>query len=295
MPTINDLQKRYYKRIAPLDLELLFSFVLKKPREFILAHPEHIIPETLNSKIAALIKRRMKGEPIAYILGEKEFYGLDFKVDQNTLIPRPETELIVELALERVRKLVRKRLRTINIVDIGTGSGNIIISLAYNMEHGTYNNLKLYGLDISSKALAIAEENAKKYKLGKKIKFFHGDLLNPIPKSYKLKAKSWIILANLPYLSSQIYASAPKDVRDYEPKSALFSPQKGLKHYKDLLKQIKGFVMDNVPRITLFLEISPEQKPLVHEMAKQILPSAKVTFFKDLARRWRVCKVEIQS
>lgn len=325
MTTTQDLRKKYYQRIAPLDMELLFSFVLKKPREFILAHPEHKISKNQELKINNYIQRGIKNEPIAYILGKKEFYGIDFKVTKDTLIPRPETELIVDLALEELRKLVRKHLpphqntahnnikttnnfwcrglRTISVVDVGTGSGNIIISIAKQLKNQEpclpagrlrIKNHTLFGIDISNKALAVAKQNAKAHKLDKKIKFLHGNLLDPILKNkrYFIHPTPYIILANLPYLSSQIYAHTPKNVRSYEPKSALYSPQNGLKHYTKLLKQITSL---NVLDLACYMEISPEQKPLIQKIIKQILLSAQVTFYKDLAQKWRVCKIEIQS
>jgi release factor glutamine methyltransferase len=297
--TIHDLQKKYLGQIAPLDLELLFSFVLNKPREFVLAHPEQKIIATHNSQLDSLIKRRTKGEPIAYLIGKKEFYGLEFSVNKNTLIPRPETELLVELALGKVRSMLRSKLRSIKIVDVGTGSGNILISIAHNIKHETYNNTNFYGIDISRKALLTAKKNARNHKLNQKVKFIHGNLLDPIIKNCSMlhvpclpagRQGSMIILANLPYLSSEIYSFSTKDVRLYEPKTALYSPQKGLNHYIKLLKQLAKFPATNT---ICYLEISPEQKPLLSEIIKRILPSAKIVFRKDLSGKWRVCQVEI--
>jgi release factor glutamine methyltransferase len=292
MSTIQDFRKKYYKLIAPLDLELLFSFVLKKPREFVLAHPEQKIPATHASQLDTLIKRRIKGEPVAYLIGQKEFYGLNFKVNKNTLVPRPETELLMELASEEVRKHLRKRLRTINIIDIGTGSGNIIVSLACSLKNEARDRFNFYGIDISKKALLISRQNAKMHKVDGRIKFLHGNLLDPILKNkkYFLHHTRYIILANLPYLSSEIYASSPKDVRLYEPKTALYSPQNGLNHYIKLLKQINACSMSNV---ACYMEISPEQKPLLQKMIGKMLPFSRTTFHKDLAQKWRVCKIEL--
>jgi len=292
MITLHDLRKKYHRLIAPLDMELLFSFVLKKTREFVLAHPEYAIFKNQELRIRNYAERRIKHEPMAYILGKKEFYGLDFKVNNNTLIPRPETELLVDLALEEVRILLRNKLRNINIIDIGTGSGNIIISLAKQWTSNVPNrhSMSLFGIDISKKALLAAEQNAKAHKLGNKIKFLHGNLLGPVIGNWKLEIGNsrTIVLANLPYLSSRIYASAPKDVKLYEPKTALYSPRKGLNHYINLLKQAK-----KLPPASLFLEISPEQKSFLQKIIKQILPSTKSTFHKDLAGKWRVCKIKL--
>ncbi len=279
---ISEIKKDFFGKLDLFDLDLLISRAIKKPREFVLAHPECEIPEFKIKNLKLKISRRRRGEPLAYILGRREFFGLDFKVNKNTLIPRPETELFVE----EVLKLNPKNK---TIVDIGTGSGNIIASLAKNIREK--NNF--YGIDISEKALRVAKENAKNYKLEKKIKFMRGNLLDPIIQNSKLKIKNSeiIILANLPYLSKEIYNAAPKDVKNYEPKSALYSPGKGLAHYENLLKQIRKLQTANQKSKIIFFEISPEQKKIIQPLIKKYLPNAKIEFQKDLAGKWRACKI----
>ncbi len=217
---------------------------------------------------------------MAYILGHKEFYGLDFKVNKNTLIPRPETELLVE-------EILKLKPKDKNIIDIGTGSGNIIISLAKNIK----NNNTFWGVDISPKALSVARYNAKKNKAEKRIKFIKSDLLNFILKSknHKLKTKELIIVANLPYLSQKIYSSAMPDVKNYEPKSALLSGPDGLNHYKKLLRQIRS-LKKSYPAldVSCYMEISPEQKTILEKIIKNLFLSSKMEFKKDLARKWRL-------
>jgi release factor glutamine methyltransferase len=284
--TISFFLKECQGKVDFLDLELILSYVLKKPREFVLAHPEHKIPESRNAKLEALIKRRLKHEPLAYILGEKEFYGLKFKVNRNTLIPRPETEMLVEEVLKEIKAKSY-------IVDIGTGSGNIIIAIAKNFQF-PISNFQLLGTDISKEALKIAKQNAKLNKVDKYIKFLHGNLLDPIIKKCSMfhAPCSMIIIANLPYLSQKIYNSSPKDVKNFEPKKALFSKDEGLKHYKDMLKQIKNLAAKSY-KLTAILEISPEQKPLISKFIKELFPKAKPEFKKDLAGKWRVMELEI--
>jgi release factor glutamine methyltransferase len=206
MLTIGEIQKEYFEKIDRLDLDLIVGDVMKKPREFVMTHPEFKLSKVQGLKIKSLIARRMKHEPIAYILGHKEFFGLDFKVTPDTLIPRPETELLVE----EVLKLAPKNRK---IMDIGTGSGNIIISLAKNLPEK--NNF--VAIDISKKALTIARHNAKLHKVDKKIKFLHGNLLDPIIKNRSMfhAPCSMIILANLPYLSKEIYSATLPDVKKY--------------------------------------------------------------------------------
>jgi release factor glutamine methyltransferase len=290
-----------------LDLELLIAHELKKSREFVLTYPETELTKNQEASTKQLIKRRLSHEPLAYILGHKEFYGLNFKVTKDTLIPRPETELLVEKALQEISSA---KDTSLNIIDVGTGSGNIIISVAKNLKNKKIN---YFGIDISKDALKVASYNARKINPDKKINFLHGNLLEPLFQNLPadrqgLKFKitclpvgmensQILILANLPYLSKKIYSATAANVRKFEPKSALYSPQSGLEHYKKLLKQIgnirKKFFMPACPvgrfHISCFMEISPEQKKPLHALIKNFLPSAKIKFQKDLAGKWRIC------
>jgi len=251
--------------------------------------------------------RRINHAPLAYILGKKEFYGLEFKVDKNTLIPRPETEMLVELASCNIKHGTWNKKNKLFAVDVGTGSGNIIISIvkALASTNQKLKTINYFGIDISSDALKIARQNAKIHKVDKKIKFIQGNLLEPFLKANKLtklqpeadpplaeKPNKLVIVANLPYLSKKIYVSSLDDVKKYEPKSALYSPQDGLWHYKKLLEQIKK-IHDTCYMIhaTCILEISPEQKKTIAELIGNTLPFAKIGFEKDLADKWRICQV----
>ncbi len=296
--TIKDIFEKYKGRVNYLDLELLIANAIKKSREFVLTHPEYSLNNFQFSIFNFQIKRRINHEPLAYILGHKEFYGLDFKVNKNTLIPRPETELLVELTLKKIQN-TKYQMPNTAIIDIGTGSGNIITSIAKAMENFQFpiSNFQFFGVDTSKKALDIAKYNARKNKVNKKIKFLKGNLLEPFSKiqatNYKLQ--NTVILANLPYLSKKIYASASIDVKKYEPKSALFSKNDGLNHYEKLLKQIKKNRLSNPnSQISALLEISPEQKNKLQNITEKIFPEAKITFHKDLSRRNRVCELELR-
>jgi len=279
MQTITDIKKEYFGKIDSLDLDLIISGVLKKSREFVLAHSEYVIPTLKIKNLKLKILRRMRSEPLAYILGSREFYGLNFKVTPATLIPRPETELLVEEVLQLHPKNKK-------IIDIGTGSGNIIVTLAKNiLTENTF-----IGIDISPKALAIAKQNAKTNAVAEKIKFIHGNLLDKVE-----NIDNSIIIANLPYLSQEIYSATLPTVKKYEPKSALFSPKKGLDHYEKLLQQIYNLRVTSYElHVTTLMEISPEQKTDLQKIIKNYFPKAQVEFKKDLTNRWRVCKVEIK-
>jgi release factor glutamine methyltransferase len=272
------------KPLPLFEQQLILAHILKKSREYVLAHPEIELTQAQKRLFERLINRRKKHEPLAYILGRKEFYGLDFELTKHTLIPRPETELLVE-------EIINSKPKNKTIIDIGTGSGNIIITLAENIKD--QNNY--FAIDVSKKALAIAKLNAKKHKVDKKIKFIESDLLKNKKMLGHLAMKQCndaIIIANLPYLSKHIYSSAMPDVKNFEPKSALLSGEEGLDHYKKLFSQIKKLETKN-RRLKTILEISPEQKTKITPIIKKVFPRANIFFKKDLAGKWRMVSFEI--
>jgi release factor glutamine methyltransferase len=293
MSSILELKKNYLKHIDFLDLELLIAAAIHKPREFVLTHPEYELTGNQALKIKNFIARRAKNEPLAYILGHKEFFGLDFIVNKHTLVPRPETEILVELALSEIDDL-RFPIADLVVIDIGTGSGNIIISLVKNLINSSFviRHSSFYGIDISKTALKIAKQNAKKHKVANKINFLHGNLLSPIIKnpSFINRQSPIVILANLPYLSKEIFQATPVDVKKYEPRSALYSPRYGLGHYSELFTQLKKLQTTN-HKLQTFIEFSPEQKKQLTLLLKKIFPKIKPIFHKDLAGRWRVCQL----
>jgi release factor glutamine methyltransferase len=290
--TIAELQREFLtdnKRIAPEDFFILLAHVLGKDKVFILSHPEYKISAANESRARNFFFRRMHNEPVAYVLGYKEFYGRNFIVTKDTLIPRPETEMIVDLAIEEIKKLKAKRIKKISVVDVGTGSGNIIISLA---KQPKIKNCEFWGLDISKNTLTVALRNAKKHNVNKKIKFLQSDLLEKLWSNKIIKQSAHIIItANLPYLSPGIYNNTAKDVRDFEPKNALISGQKGLTHYYRLLKSLKN--TGKPQSITLFLEISPEQKFVLKKYASKLFFGAQIEIKKDLAGKARVLEIHV--
>ena len=294
--TIADLQKKHSGKIDSLDLELLIAHVLKKPREFVLAHPEYEMPPVKIVNCELKIARRMKNEPLAYILGSKEFFGLPFLVSPATLIPRPETELMVEEALRAVQAIKQKNIA---LIDIGTGSGNIIISIAKNLKNICHprtskNDINFYGIDISKEALQVAKHNAKKNNVDKEIKFIHGNLLEPILKNQKFEICNlkFVILANLPYLSKEIYNATSPTVKKFEPKSALYSKKGGLDHYEKLFQQM-NLLKANRCQLNATLEFSPEQKNPLAKLIKKYFPKAMTVFKKDLAGKWRLAIITL--
>ncbi len=306
MPDIKKLLQKYQNKIDLLDLEILISEAIGKSKEFILTHPEYTLTDKQLLRFQNFVKRKLTNEPTAHIIRRKEFYGLNFTVNKHTLIPRPETELLVSEALDFLNSLQNKQALKENLclVDVGTGSGNIIISITKNFpEKLLAKNCSLIAIDISGEALKIAKQNANQHKVADKINFLQSDLLE------KFKSKNFtptkckpaktsdnlVILANLPYLSTEIYNSCAKNVKSFEPKTALYSPENGLHHYKKLLQQLSDFSKNNRLKIISFFEISPEQKPAIKKLIKKYFPRAKVKFKKDLSGKWRLCQMLAQN
>lgn len=229
---------------STLDADVLLSYLLKKPKEYLYAHPEKILTDKQQKKYNQLIKKRANRMPAAYLTDQKEFYGLNFYVDQNVLIPRPFTERLVEGVLQEAKKNKNKK---ITIADIGTGSGCIAIAVKKYLPQAT-----LYATDLSPKALTVAQKNARQHKLP--IQFFQGDLLEPI-KDKKID----YLLANLPYLKSN---QIKKELK-YEPRQSMVG---SLNDIKRLLRQINKLKKQPV---RIFLEIDKRQEKAVAEVIKK--------------------------
>jgi len=291
MSSVLEIIKKNQNKIDNLDLELIISLVIKKPREFILAHPEYELVESLKLKVERLIARRVKGEPLAYILGRKEFYGLEFKVNKNTLIPRPETEMMIDYITHNMEHKIRGKKESIIFIDVGTGSGCIIIALAKKIlnnesrimparqcQASAGENYEFIGIDISGSALNIARQNAKLNGVNKNIKFLRSNLLNPLIKNLKLKIKNsrMVIMANLPYLTPAQIKNSPSI--KYEPKLALDAGRDGLKYYKSLFNQLKKIHNSYY----VLCEINPSQTSKIKKIIKNNFPAAKIQIKKDL-------------
>lgn len=288
---IKNLLKKYSDQIDNLDLELIIARVLKKTREFVIAHPEFEIRRLKKWKIEKLINRRKEGMPLAYLTGHKEFYGLDFLVNKNVLVPRPETEMVVE---EVIRIINSKQLTTNKtiLLDVGTGSGCIPISILKSIKTLKHKNIKLFAIDISKKALKTAKKNANKHKTN--IQFLHGNLLEPIfnNKQSPFDGYELIITANLPYLTEEQYKNEASI--QFEPKSALVAKNNGLELYEQLFKQIKNFDKNSHSKITILLEIDPFQTQSIISLIKKHLPQADVKKKKDLSGKNRVVKILLE-
>ena len=232
-----------------LDSELLLSKILDKNREEILINLEQKICQKYFLKYKQLIQRRSQCEPIAYIVKEKEFWSKNFLVSSDTLIPRPETELIVE----KLTKIFEEK--KISILDIGTGTGCILISLLSELK-----NSKGIGIDISKKALRIAEKNSEQHGMKNKIKFFHKSL------DSKFYQKFDLIVSNPPYIKKSEIKNLKEDVRKFEPRIALDGGNDGL----DLIKKViyKSKYILKIKGL-LALEIGNEQFNKVSKILKK--------------------------
>ena len=277
--------------INPLDKDLIISHVTGKSREFLISHPEFKIGRIENWKIKRLFKKRAKGVPLAHLTGHKELFGLYFAVNKHTLIPRPDTELMVELALSHITYHI-SRNKPVTIIDVGAGSGCIPISIAKNIcKSELSGNQNIIATDISRGALRVAKKNAKKHNAP--VTFLHGNLIDPVMESSELRTPNseLLITANLPYLTEEQFQNEPSI--KHEPKSALVADKAGLALYEELLKQIAQITKTyNLKPIT-YLEIDPSQTMPISNMAKTLLPNCTVTIHQDLAGLDRVVEISI--
>ncbi|MCL5435987.1 MAG: peptide chain release factor N(5)-glutamine methyltransferase [Patescibacteria group bacterium] len=268
--TVGEILNQY----RDIEIELLLAHVLKKPKEFLFAHPEHKLAPPQYTSVLKLIRRRRKSEPIAYILGYKDFFGLRFFVDQRVLIPRPETEGLIELALKNILSThTDKRLK---ILDLGTGSGCIIISFAKALQ-ATSHKLPaiLHASDVSAPALLVAKKNSRRH--GVKINFVKSDLFDKLPGKFDF------IVANLPYVPADEYGKHKSNLR-FEPRIAITDGTVNWKTYKKFLAQLSAHVAANAK---IFLEIDPKSAPLLQRQCRRDFPAAVVQIIKDLAGRGR--------
>lgn len=212
--------------VAGLEAQVLLGHVLNRPRAYLLAHPEAALPDSIQVQFEALLSRRERGEPIAYLTGQREFYGLDFLVTPDVLIPRPETELLVDLALEQI-----PHDTSVHILDLGTGSGAIAITLAKLRPQA-----QVTAVDASPQALAIARQNAAR--LGTpNIRFVESNWFSGLDESSRFD----LIVANPPYVAENDPHLSQGDVR-YEPIMALTAGAEGLDAIRHIAQASLSFL-----------------------------------------------------
>jgi len=264
-----------------LDAQVLLAHVLGLERAQLYAYPERELTTEQEQVYQVLLDRRAQREPMAYILGHKEFYGLDFSVDHRVLIPRPETELLIESALTHIRS--RLAAGSVPVVaDIGTGSGAIPITIAVEEPRLPY----LFACDISAAALEVARMNCERHHVTERVRLLQGDLLAPLPEPVD------ILLANLPYVGTLELDSMSPDVLSYEPHQALFSGPDGLDLLLRLCTETEKSAMLKRGGVML-LEIGYQQcKPLTLAL-RSLWPQARVSCKKDYAGWDRLVEVVV--
>ncbi|MDD3648037.1 MAG: peptide chain release factor N(5)-glutamine methyltransferase [Candidatus Dojkabacteria bacterium] len=314
--TIKDLLRKgsefllHDSQTPELDSEILLSFALEKDKTYLYAHGDECVDSKHFAKYLGLLERRKKGEPIAYITNHKEFYELDFIIDENVLIPRPETEDLVDLVFGEIKKMAQKlkppaqgwsvclrrqtsggKTQKLKIVDIGTGSGCIGTALIYKILRVKLDKIysfEIFMTDISGKALEIAKKNYRKIikkQSNPKVNFVKMDLL----KGFKNKFD--IIVSNLPYIPSEEIEFLEKDVRDFEPRVALNGGRGGIEIVKQLISQaVNKLEAGGV----LFIEMYEDHPNEVKYYLNENFPEWEVEFIKDSFGEWRFAKITKQ-
>jgi len=270
-------------RIADASVEagLLLGHVLGMSRTGLYTEPKRSLTSTERERLRHLVRRRLDREPAAYILGHCEFYGIDFYVDSRTLIPRPETELLVEKTIELARRICRQGEHT-TIADIGTGCGAIAISLALALPEA-----KIYAADISPAALQVAEINCRRQGVNGRVELLQGNLLEPLPRTVD------VIIANLPYVRDCEFVDLSPEIREHEPTIALAGGKDGLDRIREMLEQMRGRedTHRNEGPTCFLLEIGQGQGEMVTSLVNDYFPQASIELISDMGGVDRVVKV----
>lgn len=252
-----------------LEAGVIFAYTLKKDKLYIYTHGEDEISDTEIKAYFELIQQRVKGSPLQYITKHQEFMSLDFTVGQGVLIPRNDTETLVEVVIAEAAKMNKQKLQ---ILDIGTGSGCIAICLAHYIS-----NCFVTAVDISPKALELAHINAGQLKVNEKIKFVKSNLFEEVIGNFD------IIVSNPPYIESNVINSLDTEVKDYEPLIALDGGEDGLDFYRQIIKKAPDFL---TPGSLLALEIGYTQAKVVNKLMD--VDFKDIVILKDLSQNDRV-------
>jgi release factor glutamine methyltransferase len=262
---------------AALDASVLLAHILQKPRSWVLAHPEVTLTRKMKDELKDALNQLENGKPFPYVLGQWEFFGMEFEITPDVLIPRPETELLVEKAIAWLKESPEHKV----IADVGTGSGVIAISMAANVPH-----VNVLATDISKEALKIAKRNAERHAVSDKIRFIECDLLparqNSAPQSLDL------ICANLPYIPTKTLRTLP--VYGREPALALDGGSKGLVLVRRLLQLGPEWL---TPHGRMLLEIEATLGSDAMRLAHDLFPRANIRLHKDLSGHDRLLEIAL--
>jgi len=259
--------------LARLDAEVLLSFCLGDDRLEFYKNPDKTISEMQLDAYRNLIARRLQWEPVAYITGRKEFWSFTLEVNSSVLIPRPDTEIIVEEALDICHNFTSL---PVWILDIGTGSGAIALALASEID-----GAKVMATDISAAALALAQKNAATLGLKERIDFRQGNLFEPVDGLFD------IIVSNPPYIAANDYEELPASVKDFEPREALLAGASGLEFYEKLIYSAAAYLKKNG---WLLLEIGAKQETGIRSILKASGLYESIKMRRDYAGLPRVIK-----
>lgn len=280
-PTINDLLIKSEQRLQDVDsprlsAEVLLVEVLGCSRLSLYIERDRMISAEQLELFHALVSRREQGEPLAYILGQKEFYGLDFIVSSETLIPRPETEHLVETVEELFDESA-----AFHFVDLGTGSGIIAVVLA-----NIFKKSSGIAVDLSSEALAVAKKNAIAHRVDKRLEFIRGDFTEPLFE----KSIFDLVVSNPPYVPQHEYDAASVEVTGFEPVSALVSGVNGLDHIHAMLPHVSDILKQGG---FFLMEIGYQQAGMIKRIVTNEFREFKiVSVIKDLARHDRIVMLQ---
>jgi release factor glutamine methyltransferase len=295
-----------------LSAELLLSSVLDLSRMQLYLNFGYILKEKELIKFKEYILRRLKNEPVQYILKEAFFRNLKLYVDGNVLVPRPETELLVDkllVTLKEDKEDILLANKTLNILDIGTGSGNIALSIASEIKNFLFNpgieNINkhhdlwhIIATDIMKSAITIAEKNAKKNLSDSEIKnieFINCDIIPGLDKAFgkNYKSRINIIISNPPYITVQDYENLPDEVKNYEPRLALLAGNTGLEIYEKILEKIDGYIDRGL--CYLFFETDPNTSGRLKKLVEKKLNPVFITIDKDYNQRERIITIKIKD
>ncbi len=282
MPTLRDFLREARERLAAagapeprLEAEVMLSDALGAPRLRLYAAQDEPLPDATAEALESVMRRRVRREPLAYVLGHREFYGVDLSVGPAVMVPRPETELLVERAM--LLCMERMDAGRPVVVDVGTGAGGIAINLALHLPRA-----EIYATELSEDALAVAEANIRRHGVGERVALLQGDLLEPVARTCD------VIVANLPYVPSGRLPTLQPELA-WEPSLALDGGENGLAVIRRLVGQAAlKLAGDGV----VLLEIDPGQSEPLSRLAGVLFPDAKVSVEKDLAGLERVFMLE---
>ncbi len=274
--TIHDLLEKFPNQ----ESDILLAHVLKQSKEFLYLNPRTKVSAAQEAKYEILTKKRMEGVPIAYLTGVKEFYGLAFKVNRSVLIPRPESEWLVESTLEIIKKKFKKPIKPLTVADVGTGSGCLAITLAVELSKLSHDkHIAVDAYDISMPALHVAKSNAKTHQA--KVKFIQNNLLSGVKKKYDL------IIANLPYVPYSDYLILKEGLK-YEPKLALTDKTDDFIIIQEFLKQAVSRLK---PKGIILIETDPASIAVLKKTIRLLYTNKKIQVTKDLNKLERFIKI----